>query len=192
MGRFCSSPIQETRSSFRRADRRAPGNTIQPGLMYTDGGSIPKVAQVFKGLSPWGYAPAYMIHDWMFVARHCIVDGSSDKRFQQVRDVDFDQSATILGEAIKASGGRGTRRSKRCRSQHHHRCCGQRRREAVVGEAWCLRGAAGQRKGHRGSRSCHPRIDQGTDAQNVQASRGGRTGGGSRARPAEIVSRVTF
>lgn len=87
---------------FRRADQQAPGKTIQPGLMYTDGGSIPKVAQVFNGLSPWGYAPAYMIHDWMFVARHCIVDGSSDKRFQQVQDVDFDQSAAILGEAIKA------------------------------------------------------------------------------------------
>ena len=70
--------------------------------MYTDGGSIPKIAQVFKGLSPWGYAPAYMIHDWVFIAHHCIVDGSTEKRFDQVRGVAFDDSAAILGEGFKA------------------------------------------------------------------------------------------
>ncbi|MES0058388.1 hypothetical protein [Mesorhizobium sp. M0041] len=87
---------------FHRADPAAPGSLIKPGLMYTDGGSIPKIAQVFKGLSPWGYAPAYMIHDWVFISHHCIVDGSTEKRFDQVRGVGFGDSAAILGEAIKA------------------------------------------------------------------------------------------
>ncbi|MER8632285.1 hypothetical protein NKH55_21255 [Mesorhizobium opportunistum] len=43
-----------------------------------------------------------MIHDWIFIAHHCIVDGSTEKRFDQVRGVEFDDSAAILGEAIKA------------------------------------------------------------------------------------------
>jgi hypothetical protein len=70
--------------------------------MYTDGGSIPRIAQVFNGLSPWGYAPAYMVHDWLFTARHCLVDGHTDKKYDRVRDVDFDESAEILNEAISA------------------------------------------------------------------------------------------
>ncbi|MER8473625.1 hypothetical protein NKH23_30305 [Mesorhizobium sp. M1328] len=37
-----------------------------------------------------------------FIAHHCIVDGSTEKRFDQVRGVEFDDSAAILGEAIKA------------------------------------------------------------------------------------------
>ncbi|MDX8502141.1 hypothetical protein RFM99_27470 [Mesorhizobium sp. VK4C] len=101
-GSFLFVPDPHDPLIFHRADPTAPGSKIKPGLMYTDGGSIPKIAQVFKGLSPWGYAPAYMIHDWIFIAHHCIVDGSTEKRFDQVRGVEFDDSAAILGEAIKA------------------------------------------------------------------------------------------
>lgn len=100
-GKFVFVPDPADPLTFRRADRSLPGAKIQPGLMYTDGGSIPKIAQIFKGLSPWGYAPAYMIHDWMFTAHHCIVDGENDKRFDQVRNVSFEDSAKILGEAIQ-------------------------------------------------------------------------------------------
>ncbi|MDE1994617.1 MAG: hypothetical protein KGI75_19080 [Rhizobiaceae bacterium] len=100
-GNFVFVPDPADPLTFHRADKSLPGAEIQPGLMYTDGGSIPKIAQVFKGLSPWGYAPAYMIHDWMFVAHHCIVDKQDDKRFDQVRDVSFEDSAKILGEAIQ-------------------------------------------------------------------------------------------
>lgn len=100
-GKFVFVPDPADPLTFRRADRSLPGAEIQPGLMYTDGGSIPKIAQVFKGLSPWGYAPAYMIHDWLFTAHHCIVDGENSKRFDQVRNVSFKDSAKILGEAIR-------------------------------------------------------------------------------------------
>ncbi|MER9301066.1 hypothetical protein NKI38_32115 [Mesorhizobium sp. M0621] len=101
-GNFLFVPDPRDPLIFHRADPSSPGGTIQPGLMYTDGGSIPKIAQVFKGLSPWGYAPAYMIHDWVFIAHHCIVDGSTENRFDQVRRIEFDDSSAILGEAIKA------------------------------------------------------------------------------------------
>ncbi|MEI8717355.1 hypothetical protein [Mesorhizobium sp. ISC11] len=101
-GNFLFVPDPRDPLIFHRSDKGSPGSTIQPGLMYTDGGSIPKIAQVFKGLSPWGYAPAYMVHDWVFIAHHCIVDGSTEYRFDQVRGVEFDDSAAILGEAIKA------------------------------------------------------------------------------------------
>lgn len=101
-GNFLFVPDPRDPLIFHRSDPDSPGSTIQPGLMYTDGGSIPKIAQVFKGLSPWGYAPAYMIHDWVFIAHHCIVDGSTENRFDQVRGLEFDDSAAILGEAIKA------------------------------------------------------------------------------------------
>ena len=60
------------------------GNTeiIQPGPMITDGGSIPIIAQVLTGRTPWEYGPAYMIHDWEF-NRH---DNDPDyhKSFEQV------------------------------------------------------------------------------------------------------------
>lgn len=44
---------------------------LQPGLMYTDGGSVPRFAQALRGLSSWAYGPAYIIHDWMFYAHQC-------------------------------------------------------------------------------------------------------------------------
>jgi hypothetical protein len=43
-----------------------------------------------------------MIHDWLFVGRHCLVDGEPGTRFDQIRDAGFDDSATILAEAIQA------------------------------------------------------------------------------------------
>jgi hypothetical protein len=101
-GNFLFVPDPRDPLIFHRADPNSHGKIIQPGLMYTDGGSIPKVAQVFNGLSPWGYAPAYMIHDWLFVGRHCLVDGEPGNRFDQIRDVNFADSATILAEAIQA------------------------------------------------------------------------------------------
>jgi hypothetical protein len=177
---------------FRRADRRAPGNTIQPGLMYTDGGSIPKVAQVFKGLSPWGYAPAYMIHDWMFVARHCIVDGSSDKRFQQVRDVDFDQSATILGEAIKALVDAGRVDPNDVAANTITGAVGS----VVAKQLWERRGAcAAQQASAKDIAAAEAAIPGSTKARTLRTFRLPEEAAPAavpRARPAEIVSRVTF
>jgi hypothetical protein len=72
-GNFVFVPDPRDRLRFTRHNPQSHGAVIEPGIMYTDAGSIPKIAQVFKGFSPWGYAPAYMIHDWLFVGRHCLV-----------------------------------------------------------------------------------------------------------------------
>jgi hypothetical protein len=98
------------------------GRLIAPGLMYTDGGSIPRVAQIFPAFSPWAYGPAYIIHDWIFYGRHCYVDRELPQmrlyndaaRFDDVNGdetkpsshprhdaITFDESALILAEVIK-------------------------------------------------------------------------------------------
>jgi hypothetical protein len=55
--------------------------TITPQAMNTDGGSIPRLAWIIPGLSPWDYLPAYIIHDWEFVAHH---QHLSKKTFEEV------------------------------------------------------------------------------------------------------------
>jgi len=79
-----SDPIRFTTSSNR---------IIAPQRMYTDGGSVPRLFWGVPGYSPWGYAPAYIVHDWLFAAHHCDLP--------EYRDITFEQSATILAEGIK-------------------------------------------------------------------------------------------
>ncbi len=86
---FLFIPNKDDPFTFTRSD----GRTIQPGAMYTDGGSIPRFFWGVKGFSPWGYAPAYIVHDWLFVAQHC--DYPPDNQFT------FEESALILAEALK-------------------------------------------------------------------------------------------
>lgn len=101
-GHFLFVPDPKRPLTFKRPHGSDPGATIRPQMMYTDGGSIPRAAQMFKGLSPWGYAPAYMIHDWLFVARHCLVDGDPDPRYASMSGVGFADSRAILEEAIQS------------------------------------------------------------------------------------------
>ncbi len=74
--------------------RRANGTTIQPGPMYTDGGSIPRFLWGLEGYSPWGYAPAYIVHDWLFAAHHC--GYAPDNQYT------FADSVQVLAEGLKA------------------------------------------------------------------------------------------
>jgi len=69
------------------------GRTFEPRAMYTDGGSIPRLFWGVPNYSPWGYAPAYIIHDWLFDAHHC-----GDPEYI---DISFERSAEILAEGIK-------------------------------------------------------------------------------------------
>ncbi len=69
--------------------------------MYTDGGSIPRPGQLFNGFSPWGYGPAYMVHDWLFVARHCLTDDTPTPEEKRIAAMQFQESAEIIAEAIK-------------------------------------------------------------------------------------------
>lgn len=73
---------------------RANGKSIQPGAMYTDGGSIPQVLWGVKGYSPWGYAPAYIVHDWLFEAHHC--GYAPDNQYT------FADSVSVIAEGLKA------------------------------------------------------------------------------------------
>ncbi len=99
-GRFVFVPSDDP-LIFTRLRPDGTEQKITPEMMYTDGGSIPALAQVFKGFSPWGYAPAYMIHDWLFVARKCLNDGQATPAEQEVAAVSFQDSAVIAAEAIK-------------------------------------------------------------------------------------------
>lgn len=100
-GVFVYVPMPGEELVFRRKDPRATVKTIRPAAIYTDGGSIPRAAQVFRGFNPWGYAPAYLIHDWLFVARKCLNDGAAQGSETDIADMQFIESARVLGEAIK-------------------------------------------------------------------------------------------
>jgi hypothetical protein len=100
-GAFVFVPDPDDRLTFTRPGPAGAALSIRPEMMYTDGGSIPKPAQLFRGFSPWGYAPAYMVHDWLFVARHCLTDGTPTDEERRVADLGFRDSAVIIAEAIK-------------------------------------------------------------------------------------------
>ncbi len=69
------------------------GRRIKPGVMNTDGGTIPKWLHVIDEFSPWTYGPAFIIHDWLFVKAKCDAD--------QDADISFEESALIMAEALK-------------------------------------------------------------------------------------------
>ncbi len=77
----------------------ASGREIVPQVMETDGGSIPQLLRGFKKLSQWGYAPAFLIHDWLFVAKKCGVAPDNDWAFED--------TAWIMAEVMKTMTERG-------------------------------------------------------------------------------------
>ena len=99
-GRFLYVPDPNDPLTFTRG-AGGPHGVIRPEMMYTDGGSTPRVVQIFEGFSPWGYAPAYMIHDWLFVARACNLDGAPTPGEARLAAMEFQESAEIMAEAIK-------------------------------------------------------------------------------------------
>lgn len=92
---------------FRPGKGSAWTQPIRPEIMYTDGGSIPAVAQALPGLSPWGYAPAYMVHDWLFVARKCLTDGQASDAEKVVDGKKFQASADIMAELVRTMFSQG-------------------------------------------------------------------------------------
>ncbi|MBS1911155.1 MAG: DUF1353 domain-containing protein [Bacteroidetes bacterium] len=69
------------------------GRVLRPRIMETDGGSIPRILRGLQKFSSWGYAPAFIVHDWLFTAKKC---GHAPDT-----DWTFPQSAEILAEAMK-------------------------------------------------------------------------------------------
>lgn len=66
--------VQPDKFVFDRHDNerfafvRHNGEVITPGTIETDGGSIPQVLWSQHGYTPWTYAPAYLVHDWLYEA----------------------------------------------------------------------------------------------------------------------------
>lgn len=72
---------------------RPSGEVIEPGRMVTDGGSIPSVARGIDGFSRWGFAPAYVVHDWLFQRQRCgLVPGD---------EAGFAESVVVMAEALR-------------------------------------------------------------------------------------------
>lgn len=97
-----------------RLAKKLGRDRITPGLMYTDGGSIPEALRGFAGFSPWGYGPAYIVHDWLFAAHRCLALGRGGELLQvtpdqlaAVQKTEFDDSATVLLGIINDLARRG-------------------------------------------------------------------------------------
>jgi hypothetical protein len=72
---------------------RKSGDAIKPGAMLTDGGSIPRPFWVFKNFSPWGYGPAFIVHDWLFHMQDCKLPGHEKYTLEE--------AAMIMSEVMK-------------------------------------------------------------------------------------------
>lgn len=86
-----NSPLRFTRSS---------GTVIQPHELVTDGGTIPRALWVKRNYSPWGYAPAFIIHDWLFEMKRCnLADNPAG---------DYREAAVIMAEVMKTMAEAGS------------------------------------------------------------------------------------
>ena len=94
--KFIFIPDEKNPFSFRPSFFRG-SHDIVPGLMYTDGGSVPQVLWGIPGLSPWALGPAYVIHDWIFLVHRCNLPAPPE-----VKAITFQQSAQILAEVGKS------------------------------------------------------------------------------------------
>ncbi len=92
MDTFLHVPKPDCPFAYRTSSRFG-SRWITPQLMPTDGGTIPYILRSKATFSSWGYAPGYIIHDWIFYA----------KRFHLAPDADisFDDGALIMAEVIK-------------------------------------------------------------------------------------------
>ena len=104
-GKFIYVPLGDQALTFFRGSgaNASPGSeVIRPEPFYTDGGSVPRSVQYIRGFNAWGYGPAYVIHDWLFVARKCMNDGGGTDEMKKLAKVTFGESARIMAETIKS------------------------------------------------------------------------------------------
>jgi hypothetical protein len=74
---------------------RKNGDRLEPENMYTDGGSIPRVFWVLRNYSPWGYGPAFVVHDWLYHVRNCGLVGHKEYTYT------LKDAATVMSEIMK-------------------------------------------------------------------------------------------
>jgi hypothetical protein len=75
---------------------RANGEKIIPRSIYTDGGSIPRPLWIFRQFSPWQYAPAFVIHDWLFDAHASKEPGYEQYTYREAADVMTECVKTLM------------------------------------------------------------------------------------------------
>ncbi len=68
---FFSFPDSYRISTDSAVDTNLRVRRIEPQLMYTDGGSIPRPFWSTPGLAPFDYLPAYVLHDWLYLQKRC-------------------------------------------------------------------------------------------------------------------------
>ena len=76
--------------------KRADGTVIRPQAMFTDGGTIPQALRAIKAYSPWGYAPAFVVHDWLFVVKQCKLEGHEELTLAGAADVMAEAMKTLM------------------------------------------------------------------------------------------------
>ena len=106
-GTFVYVPSKEP-LVFIPSENGAWKKPIKPAMIYTDGASVPALLQPIPGFSPWGYAQAYMVHDWLFVANRCLTDGAAKDAEKDIDGMKFRQSAQIMAEMVKTMFEEGT------------------------------------------------------------------------------------
>ncbi len=79
---------------------RGNGEVIVPQNIYTDGGTVPKAAWRYVG-TPWDYAPAYIIHDWLYEANRRRIAGAASPDGHALH-YNRAEADLVLAEALKS------------------------------------------------------------------------------------------
>jgi hypothetical protein len=93
--------------SFHTSAKGPKANrVIQPRRMWTDGGSIPLILRGFsRKLSPWSYGPAFITHDWLFVAHRCGIAPDTDFTLEDAALVMAEGQKTLMEVGYTRSDG---------------------------------------------------------------------------------------
>lgn len=87
--RFLFTPKESNPLIFTRSNDQ----TIQPQKMLTDGGSIPRPLWTLRNYSPWGFGPAFIVHDWLFHMQDCDIPGFENWTIEE--------AALVMSEVMK-------------------------------------------------------------------------------------------
>lgn len=101
-GQFIYIPTPGNELSLIRDADQKELEKITPDALYTDGGSVPRAFQAFKGFSPWAYGPVYLVHDWLFAAKRCAMEPDATDEEKKVLQFEFQDTVDIFVEALVA------------------------------------------------------------------------------------------
>lgn len=85
-GQYVYRPDKDDPFRFQRWN----GTRVTPGLMRTDGASVPRVLWSVPGFAATDYLPAAVLHDWLFVQHTCDPENGWS----------FEEANLVLAEAM--------------------------------------------------------------------------------------------